>query len=1208
MILDVDHADDAATAPLLQADDLAQIGLPSIPASLSRGDWRRLRRDPGLLCLSEFAPSAQPHLVARFALAENHDRRENDDRAVTLVVTRNDRHMASWARALGFFSQRVAIVRFPAWDCQPYDRISPHSRVSGRRMATLAWLRRRSRRPLIVLTTVNALLQRVPPRAVLDRASYELCAGQRDDFAALIAFFERWGFRRVGNVAERGDYTVRGGLIDVFPTLSAYPLRLDFFADRLESIRRFDPETQRSRDHVRRALLTPSCEVPLDPDTINHFRDAYSIAFGVARNDRLYEAVSSGQRYPGMEQFLPLFYQRLETLFDYLPGSAIFFDAAMQGALTSRYDEIVDLYQQRRDDSSITKTDRSAAFLQPLEPDHLYLSPSDCAERLKPHRQRSMTTLRQPDTMATIAIGAILAAPFYRHALGMMGSSEAPSTIRQFADFFTPFTASGRRCVIAVAAPMGRDRLHRALADYGLIGTDLDSWNEVATLAADRVGVVLLEMESGFVTSHLGFFCDHEILAEGLRPTRHRRRGSDRLLLEMSTLSAGDLVVHRDHGIGRFTGLRTIVIDRAARDCLDIVYAGDSRLIVPVENGDMLTRYGAGKDDVQLDRLGAAGWQNRKSRLKKRLRDMAAELMQIAAARALASGIVIEAPEERYRHFCDRFAFEETEDQANAILAVTEDIKSGRPMDRLICGDVGFGKTEIALRAACLCALSGQQVAVIAPTTLLARQHYHVFCERFEGFGVSVAMLSRLTDTATARRVREDMKTGAVMVVIGTHALLAADIAFNALGLVVIDEEQHFGVRHKERLKKMRQAAHILTLTATPIPRTLQMAMSGVRDLSLIRSPPPDRLAVRSFVMPFDPVTLRQALMREHARNGKSFIVCPRISDIPAIEDFISTAVPELESGIAHGAMRSSRVETVMEDFYSGKRYDILIATTIIEAGLDIPHADTLIIIHAHKFGLAQLYQLRGRVGRGNRRGYAYLTYPGDRVLSERAEKRLEILQSLDDLGSGFSLAAYDLDLRGAGNLLGEEQSGHVREVGVELYQQMLAEAVREIKVDDTDHDEQPAPSLNFGIDMLIPESYVADLPIRLGLYRRLSILSDAAACDDFKAELRDRFGPPPVAVDNLLAIVALKAVCLRATIIRIDVSAKGAVIAFYKDTHPQPEKLLQLLLHHADTLRLRSDHRLVLRADLADTTTRLQIIAAWVEKLAAVATAEEPS
>lgn len=729
----------------------------------------------------------------------------------------------------------------------------------------------------------------------------------------------------------------------------------------------------------------------------------------------------------------------------------------------------------------------------------------------------------------------------------------------------------------------------------------MTSLKEVDRLGKGEAASAVLSLEAGFETGTLAIIGEQDILGDRMvRRSRRRKRGAD-FISEVAGLDEGSLVVHAEHGIGRFVGLQTIEAAGAPRACLELHYADDAKLFLPVENIDLLSRYGSDAAEATLDRLGGGAWQMRKAKLKKRLLDMADELIRIAAARLVRHAPVLAAPDGLYDEFAARFPYDETEDQLNAIEAVREDLGAGRPMDRLICGDVGFGKTEVALRAAFLAAMNGVQVAVVVPTTLLSRQHFRTFSERFRGLPIRVQQASRLVGSKELALTKKEVADGKTDIVVGTHALLGAGINFANLGLLIIDEEQHFGVKHKERLKELKSDVHVLTLSATPIPRTLQLAMTGVRELSLITTPPVDRMAVRTFISPFDPLVIRETLMREHYRGGQSFYVCPRLADLADIHAFLQSDVPELKVAVAHGQMAAGELEDIMNAFYDGK-YDVLLSTTIVESGLDVPTANTLIVHRADMFGLAQLYQLRGRVGRSKVRAFALFTLPVNKVLTTMAERRLKVLQSLDTLGAGFQLASHDLDIRGAGNLLGEEQSGHIKEVGFELYQQMLEEAVAEVKGDEQVQDSGWSPQISVGTSVMIPEDYVPDLHLRMGLYRRLGELADISEIDGFGAEMIDRFGPLPKEVQHLLKIVYIKSLCRTANVEKVDAGPKGVVLQFRHKEFPNPAALVAYIGKQGTMAKIRPDHSLFLTRDLPTPEKRLAGAAMIMTQLAELA------
>ncbi len=748
----------------------------------------------------------------------------------------------------------------------------------------------------------------------------------------------------------------------------------------------------------------------------------------------------------------------------------------------------------------------------------------------------------------------------------------------------------------------------RLLQEHGAHeAAPVETWPDAEELAPSTVAAAVLELERGFETLDLAVITEQDILGDRItRPSRKRtKRDAERFLTEASQLAEGDLVVHVEHGIGRFDGLQTLMLGEAPHDCLRLIYADGDKLFVPVENLELLSRYGASEGNLHLDKLGSASWQSRRTRLKDRITEMAGELLKIAAERKLKAGPQMRLVPGLYNEFCARFPYQETDDQEKAIEEVIEDLGSGRAMDRLVCGDVGFGKTEVALRAAFVAVMAGYQVAVVVPTTLLARQHHATFEARFAGLPVRIAQLSRFVTAKEAKAAKEGVDSGQVDIVVGTHALLAKDMHFKNLGLLIIDEEQHFGVGHKERLKQLKADVHVLTLTATPIPRTLQMSLVGVKDLSLIATAPVDRLAVRTFVSPFDSVTLREAIRREQLRGGQCYFVCPRISDLERNHQRLKELVPEARFAVANGQMPPKELETIMGAFYDGE-IDVLISTTIVESGLDIPNVNTMIVFRADMFGLSQLYQLRGRIGRSKARAYAYLTLPPGKKVTPTALRRLEVLSSLDTLGAGFSIASHDLDIRGAGNLLGTEQSGHIREVGVELYQQMLEEAVAALRAEREGGvaatNRTWTPEINVGTAVLIPEEYVRDLDVRMGLYRRIAALEDREEIENLRVELDDRFGEPPVEVENLLEIIGIKALCRTAGIAKLDAGTGGGIVTFRDDTFVNPGGLVDWIASQAGTVKLRPDMRIVATRNWAKVEARLAGTRDLAQALAGIA------
>jgi transcription-repair coupling factor (superfamily II helicase) len=1118
------------------------------------------------------------------------------------VVCRDGPRMQQLARALNFFAPDLIVMQFPAWDCQPYDRVSPHGGILAQRLTTLARLARLegSNQPLIVLTTVNAVLQRVPARDAVAAQALSVAPGNVVPMDSIVAWLEHNGYTRSSTVRETGEYAVRGGILDLFPAGLDQPVRFDFFGDVLESIRSFDAETQRTLLDMRSLDLVPISEFQLITETIRRFRMGYVAEFGApGRDDQLYQAVTEGRRHPGMEHWLPLFQEKMDTLFDYLGQTPIAIEPQGEDAARERLKQIADYYEARRE---ALDHPAGGAIYKPLPPERLYLTEDEWQKRLGEPALVRFTPFAVPEGANVFDAGV------------RQGRNFAPERNDSSVNLFEAVVAhvhalqaERKKVVIALWSEGSRDRMASMLADHKLARvTSVNAWRTVQATPRDETMLAVLGMESGFETDDVAVISEQDILGDRLVRPRKASRKLDNFISEVTSLTTGDIVVHVEHGIGRFVGLQTLEVAGAPHDCLELHYAGETKLFLPVENIELLSRYGSDQTEVELDRLGSTGWQARKAKLKKRIREIAGELIKIAAERMLHEAPRLPVPVGLYDEFCARFPYEETEDQLGAIQSTLKDLEIGRPMDRLICGDVGFGKTEVALRAAFAVALDGKQVAVVVPTTLLARQHAQTFTERFKGFPVKVAQASRLIAPKELTQVKKGLADGSIDIVVGTHALLGKSIKFRDLGLLIVDEEQHFGVSHKERLKQLRAEVHVLTLSATPIPRTLQLALTGVRELSIIASPPVDRLAVRTFVALHDTLMIREALLRERYRGGQAFYVVPRIEDLAGVKDFLEKNVPEMKVAVAHGQMPPTVIEDAISAFYDGK-YDILLSTTIVESGLDIPNANTLIVHRADLFGLAQLYQLRGRVGRSKLRAYALFTLPAQQKITAQAEKRLTVLQSLETLGAGFQLASHDLDIRGAGNLLGEEQSGHIKEVGFELYQSMLEEAIVNLKAGVAEPAaDRWSPQITIGMPVLIPEDYVADLPVRLSLYRRLADLDSDEEIDNFAAELRDRFGVLPDEVRYLFKVAAIKAYCRRANVEKVDAGPKGAVISFRDNKFAQPDRLVSYIRQHGQAARVRPDMRVVFFKDWETPEERLKGTAEILRELAGLAVAKK--
>ena len=1125
-------------------------------------DLSRILKADTPLTLAQVARGAQPLVMADLA-------RASSGRAV--FIAPDDAAMRGIVDAAAFFAPELEVIEFPAWDSLPYDRASPALAISARRLAALFRLQAGKAKAQLVVTTANAVLQRVLTPFRIRESVREFKPGIEIGRESLSLLLQKQGYSRTDTVIDKGEYAVRGSIVDIFPSGMDEALRLDFFGDELESLRTFDPNTQMSTGRLDSHLLLPASEALLDEDSIKRFRGRYREMFGAhATQDPLYEAVSDGRRLAGMEHWLPLFEEKLTTLFDHLgKDDLVMIDQASLAAADERVKDVADYYEQRT-----AITGQAKGNYRPLEPDALYLTGEEFKQALASTPAHRATPFDEPESDSVVSFG-------FRS-----GRDFAPERARGdnvypvLAEHLKTLSKTGKRPLLAAYSKGSRSRIASILEEAGTPVQLADTWQEALGLSAKgKPAALVLPIEASFANDEMELLTEQDILGDRLVRRKKKRKDADAFLAELQALSVGDLIVHTEHGIGKYLGLEPIPVGKSKHDCVQLEYKGGDKLFIPVENIDVLSRYGSSEEAVMLDRLGGEAWQKRRARLKERIREIAGELMQVAAQRALKKAPVLEVEDGPYNQFLDRFPWEETDDQERAIEDVLRDLESGKPMDRLVCGDVGFGKTEVALRAAFVAAMNGQQVAVVAPTTLLARQHFENFANRFRGFPLKVGRLSRLVPAKEMKETREGLADGQVDIVVGTHAILSKQTKFKNLGLVIVDEEQRFGVTHKEKLKQLRADVHMLTLTATPIPRTLQMAMTGLRELSTIQTPPVDRLAVRTYVMEWDDMVMREALLREHHRGGQSFIVVPRISDMEAIADWLHEHVPEVKFVSAHGQMSAGEIEERMSAFYEGK-YEVLLATTIVESGLDLPSANTIIIHRADIFGLAQLYQLRGRVGRAKLRAYAYLTYASDTQLSEVAEKRLKVLGDLDSLGAGFQLASHDLDIRGAGNLLGDEQSGHIREVGFELYQSMLEDAILAAKAGELGLEAKPekiSPQITVDAPIMIPEDYVPDLAVRMALYRRLNDAEDKAEIEALAAEMIDRFGDLPPATANLVKLIEIKHQAIEANIAKIDVGAQGTLVTFHNDDFPDGPGLIAYVDRLQGTAKLRPDMKLVI-------------------------------
>lgn len=1149
--------------------------------------------------LAGFTVSSVPEGYDAFLLDNFVQNLQKSPSADILYIVSDGLELARTADLLEYLNPGLKVLRFPAWDTVPYDRVSPNVNLISQRIDTLSELAMHPsvKTPRVVIASVGSVLQKLPPRKIFLNSSREIKVGNKLDFNDFIHYAATNGYNRVEQVIEPGEYAVRGDIIDIFPVGTFDPLRIDLFDNEIEKIRTFDAMNQRTTGVIESYTFKVMSEVLLDANTVKTFRTKYREAFGAAfKDDEIYEAVSNSRKYLGMENWLPFFYEEpLPTLFDYLPAARIVVGKNVEGAAKSKAESIADYYQARLEALKV----KSAAEIdtyRPVKPELLYVDDKSLFKILKEKHAVTLTSLSIPS--GDMVVNAeVLPSRNFSNAKNIT----AGQVYNEIKHYLSENKALKR--IIACYSEGSRERIFSLMNEYEIPDLSFaESWAEAVDKSAKKIVLAVMPLMHGFKGEGWCLISEQDILGERQNRKHAKKVTAKDFIADVSALTVGELVVHLEHGIGRFMGLENITAGGAPHDCLKIVYANDAKLFVPVENIEVVSRYGIEDDNIQLDVLGGAAWQAKKAKVKEKIRDIAEKLIKIAAERHLKKADCFVAPQGMYDDFCSRFPFNETDDQLNAIADVNADLNAAIPMDRLVCGDVGFGKTEVALRAAFAVAASGAQVALIVPTTLLARQHYHNFKKRLEGFPIRVKMLSRLVTPKEAALTKQGLADGSVEIVIGTHALLAKDMKFCNLGLLIIDEEQHFGVAHKEKLKQLKSDVHVLTLTATPIPRTLQLSLTGVKQLSIIATPPVDRLAARTFVMPFDKVMIKEAIYREKFRGGQIFFVCPRVSDIFGVERELRALVPDIKILVAHGQMPVKQLEEVMNDFADGKA-DLLLSTTIIESGIDMPSVNTMIVYRSDMFGLAQLYQLKGRVGRGKLRGYCYFTVPPKRQLKPIAERRLSILQALDTLGAGFSLASHDMDIRGSGNILGEEQSGHIKEVGISLYQHMLEEEIMRLKAGamadaNTKTIEDWAPQITTGIPIMIPETYVRDLGVRLGLYKRIGEISDQEGIADMREELIDRFGQLPEEVDNLLKTVEVKLLCRKANIEKIDAGAKGILIAFRNNTFAEPEKLIHFIEMQFGAIKIRPDQKLFIEKKLENYAGRVEMIKTYVTRL----------
>jgi len=1137
------------------------IPTPPLPKSGQQRAWWRAPASPSALAF-HIATAAAAHAAPLLVVARDNQGAHQLE---------SDLHTL-----LGAKQPDLPVIAFPDWETLPYDVFSPHPDIVSQRLAALHRLPTLKRG--IVIVPVQTLLQRLAPLRHVVGGSFDVKTGQRLDLDAEKRRLESAGYRHVPQVLDPGDFAVRGGLLDVYPMGADQPFRVELLDDEIETIRAFDPESQRSLDKIDAVHLLPGREVPLSDAALKRALDALRERFDLdTRRSALYQDLKAGLAPPGIEYYLPLFFDTTSTLFDYLDADTlpVIADGAMEAA-DQFWQHTGERYEQRRHDLE-----------RPLlPPDTLYLPPDALRERLNAgarveicgegHAQRERAS-----------------------ALGDQPAPALPIAARDHAtaDALKSFLSSyPGRVLVAADSPGRREALLEILQSGSLkpeVVADFPSF--VATDAA-RFAIAVAPFDDGFAITEPAFvvLTERQLFPErASQPRRRRRVGREpeAIIKDLGELTEGAPIVHEDHGVGRYRGLVTLEAGGMPAEYLEIEYAKGDRLYVPVAQLHLINRYsGASEETAPLHSLGGEQWTKAKRKAAEKVRDVAAELLEIQAKRQARAGLAIDVDRSVYEPFAAAFPFEETPDQHAAIEAVIRDLASSQPMDRVVCGDVGFGKTEVAVRAAFTTAMGGKQVAVLVPTTLLAEQHYRNFRDRFADWPIKVEVLSRFKTKKEIESELAKVSEGTIDVIVGTHRLLQKDVRFKDLGAVIVDEEQRFGVRQKEALKALRANVHLLTLTATPIPRTLNMAMAGLRDLSIIATPPAHRLAVQTFVVPWDDMQLREAFQRELSRGGQVYFLHNDVESIGRMQRELQELVPEARIGVAHGQMPERELERVMLDFHK-QRYNVLLSTTIIESGIDIPNANTIIINRADRFGLAQLHQLRGRVGRSHHRAYAYLVVPDRKAMTDDARKRLDAIAAMDELGAGFTLATHDLEIRGAGELLGEEQSGQMAEVGFSLYTELLERAVRSIrqgKLPDVDMVEARGAEVELRIPSLIPDDYLPDVHTRLTLYKRISGARDAEELRELQVEMIDRFGLLPDPAKYMFAVADLK---LRATelgIRKLDLGEAGGRVHFVEKPNVDPMAIIRLIQGQPKLYRMEGPDKLRMTLDLPDAPSRV--------------------
>ena len=1110
-------------------------------------------------------------------------------------IAMNDLELSQINRFISSNFKEINVCPIPSWDCLPFDVSSPNYNIISERVKTFTdmsfKLNDESNNNNLFLTTINGVFLKTASVDFYKQNFINIKKEKEISFNNIRDFLIKIGYSRVQTVRELGEFSIRGSILDVFPIGHGKAFRIDFLGDYIDSIKEMDPLTQRSNLSIMEIDIYPSNEYLLNEKNIQNFRSKFRSVVGSKSLDSdIYEKITSGIKFNGIEHFLPLMHQNsLCSIFDFLnkKNLIVLLTKNFSNLISRREEEILSFSEDR----ILNNEDYSS-----IKVEDLYLTKFEIEDKFnyfKTIKFNEFDILDNEKSNLNLNSKPLIIDNFVK-------DDEHKNKVHNIIEFCINENKKGKK-VLLVTEEQARLKNLINFFEESLVNNNIKFETiEIQNLIVDNLKssfsfTVSPYLESFYFNNQYVIF-DRDLFGIPKQKKRSWRRKTENFLKDVNSIDAGDLVAHIDHGIGRYDGLEKISSNGIDHDCLRLIYYGGDKLYLPVENMNLLSRVGDSSFSRELDKLGAASWQSRKANVKKRIRDMAEKLIRVAAQREVINTDRIEIP-KNYEEFSNKFPFELTDDQENAINEIISDFEVGKLMDRLICGDVGFGKTEVAIRASFIIASAGYQVALVAPTTILVKQHYKSFFERFKNTSIKVSALSRMTNVSERQSIKQDLISGDINIIIGTHALLSNDVDFNNLGLLIIDEEQHFGVAQKEKIKELQGNIHVLTLTATPIPRTLQLSLSGIKKLSLISTPPVNRLAIRTFVIEWDSVVLIDALLREKNRGGQIFVVCPRVKDIDSLYDRINKMTPELSISVAHGQMKVNELDKSINDFSEGK-VDILISTNIIESGIDIPNANTMIIHKSDMFGLSQLYQLRGRVGRGKQRAYTYFTIEKNKILLKKSQQRLDVIKTLDNLGAGFSLASYDMDIRGAGNLLGDEQSGQIKEVGVELYQDMLKDAVNSFKNGSKQIEEVWSPSISLGLSVLIPENYVYDLSTRMSLYRKAGELLNSDDIKNFSDELFDRFGPPPSQVNNLLTTLMIKNKCLKCKINFVDAGPKGLLLGFKNNFFKETEKLITLVNNSSGQLKIRPDQKLFFQKSLKTNEDKIETALSLINQL----------